>query len=504
MEVADLFATLGLKPKENEWKHGHELIEGIKKGVEIFAGVEAVKQIGEMVKSTGEAAIAALRLGQKVGISTEAVQELGYAAKVSGVNAEQLQHGFQRLALGLAEAKKSGTGPLVDGLTALGISFSEVKNQTPDEMLQTLADRFADMPDGAKKTAAAMQIFGKAGADLIPLLNRGGDGIKELRKEAEDLGLVMSKDTAEAFEKLEESSAKIGGTLTGLKNTAVVALLPVIQKMADELFAWVQANREIIASTIKGVVEGLIVVVKVLASAFGVLVDIVQFFIEHSELGKAVLIALGAVITAVAAEAAAAWIIGFAPIVAVVAAIAGIILIFHNLMKAIVDGKGVFADVGRYIADKFKAMGRGIVDAFKAVGRFFESIASAIKGAFVAVIDWITNKIEWAWKQVKKIGHALAHPGDVVSDAVNYFTGGDNASGPVTSPSQVPSRVISGSGSASNSPVTYVDARADITIQANGTDPQGVVDIANEQIKKHHEKTWRDADIATGGKDEVP
>jgi hypothetical protein len=160
VEVADLFASLGLKPKEQEWKHGHELIEGIKKGVEVFAGAEAVKGIYEMVKSTGEAAVAALRLGQKIGVSTEAVQELGYAAKVSGVNAEELQHGFQHLALGLQEARTKGTGPLVDGLHTLGVSFEAVRNKTPDEMLAVLADRFATMPDGAKKTAAAMQIFG--------------------------------------------------------------------------------------------------------------------------------------------------------------------------------------------------------------------------------------------------------------------------------------------------------------------------------------------------------
>jgi hypothetical protein len=501
LEVADLFASLGLRAKDEEWEKGSKLIEGVKRGLEFFAGFEVVKKLAELVKSTAETAIGAERAAQKIGVTTEAVQELGYAAEVSGVSSETLQTGIKHLALGMQELRTKGTGPAAEAFGQLGISFAQLKNESPDQNLERIAQKFQSMPDGARKTALAMQLFGRAGADLIPLLNRGQEGIVDLRNEAERLGIVMSKDDAESFEKLEESTLRIKGSLEGLKNTAIKALLPIIQQMADDLFEWVKANREIIASSIKGVVQGLIFVIKGLAVAFGVVVDVFQFFVEHAELGKAALLALGLVAVAVGAEAAAAWLIGFAPVVLVVAAITAVILIVHELLKAIIDGKGIFASAWNWMAEHAKR-GLGIIkSAFEAVGHFFSSIADAIKDAWHAVIDWITDKLDWLWNKAKKIGRFVKTAGGLLEDDDDSAGGGSAGPAAVFAPTSANAvRYVppGGTGAVQNN----VDARSTVNITANGTDPQGVADIAKKEIAKHHERVWSDADADTGGQDE--
>ena len=44
-------------------------------------------------------------------------------------------------------------------------------------VMMQVADAFKKMPDGAEKAGLAMKLFGKSGADLIPLLNEGADGL---------------------------------------------------------------------------------------------------------------------------------------------------------------------------------------------------------------------------------------------------------------------------------------------------------------------------------------
>lgn len=110
MVIAELFATLGLKSDEHEWNHGHELIDGLKHGLEALAAIEVGKSIAEhlseMFKGAAEQVETADRLAQSLGTTSDALQELDYAAQMSLVPAEALHTGLQRLALGMANRRR--------------------------------------------------------------------------------------------------------------------------------------------------------------------------------------------------------------------------------------------------------------------------------------------------------------------------------------------------------------------------------------------------------------
>lgn len=109
------------------------------------------------------------KLSQKVGVSVEGLSGLKHAADLSDVSLEQLGTGLKQLSKFMVENQIQGVGV--------------------EEQLLRIADEFARTADNENKTTAAMKYFGKAGADLIPLLNQGRAGIEELRKEAEKLGI---------------------------------------------------------------------------------------------------------------------------------------------------------------------------------------------------------------------------------------------------------------------------------------------------------------------------
>jgi phage-related minor tail protein len=86
------------------------------------------------------------------------------------------------------------------------------------------------MPDGAQKAAAAVALFGKSGADLIPLLNEGATGLERFK----------SKLTPEEFEEFTKRSDQFGESLTelGLRTDAfglelTDALLPALQSILE-------------------------------------------------------------------------------------------------------------------------------------------------------------------------------------------------------------------------------------------------------------------------------
>lgn len=346
MIVADLFAQLGIKVDTGAFANADSLIGKIKAGLAAFATFEVGKGLFEMVEGVGEAAVQTGRLAQKLGITTASVQELGYAASVSGASTEDMQVSLQHLARGLDEAKTKGSGPAADAFRRLGISMQDpaVKAGDLSGITQELADKFAKMPDGATKTALAMDLFGRSGTSLIPTLDRGGAAIKALGDEFKDTGAEIDDNTIKSFEELEGTQKRLSATWDGFKTQIAVALLPVIQDIATGLLEWFKENKALIASRIKSFVSGLTTVIRVMASVIGWAVD--HWKILAAILGGgAIVSAIGAIATAIegfaaamtvaGAEGAAGFLLALGPIGLVVAAVIAAIAILEKYGDAI-------------------------------------------------------------------------------------------------------------------------------------------------------------------------
>lgn len=132
---------------------------------------------------------------QKTGIAVEALSQLGYAAKMSGVDTESFTSAMVKFNRAIAEGA-TGSGNAAAAFKAIGISAAELKSSNPDEVLARVAEKFAGYADGATKTALAIAIFGRAGADMIPLLNEGADGLAKMREEGDKLGATISTAAA--------------------------------------------------------------------------------------------------------------------------------------------------------------------------------------------------------------------------------------------------------------------------------------------------------------------
>lgn len=490
--VAELAAKLGLVPDEKSWEHGHELVESLHHALEAYIGVEAVKKTGELVESFVETGVAAKHLGERLGISTDAVQELGYAASLSGSSAEGMQVSLQHLARGMQELQTKGSGPAAEAFQQLGISMSQVKGETLDQNLELIANKFAAMPDSAKKTALAMQLFGRSGTELIPLLNRGQAGIVELREEAEKLGYVIGDEGVEKAEEFERAQKKLHASVTGLKNQAIEALLPTLERLVDRMTEWIAENKEAITSTLQAVVEGIATAFTTLGDVIG---EVIEFWQEHREVAIAVLEAVGAVLVAFAIDAAADWIIAFAPLAAIIAAITALILLVENFGAIWDKVKDVVGGAWDWVKQKGQDFADWFADLPDAVENWVESIADKIKQAFQDAWDFITDGARQAWEDIKDIpviGH-LIRGAEAIGD---YFGGGGQLAATPTGVGALPA--AAGGGETTNH-VSFGDVH--VQVDATNVDEDEIGDLVGEKVKEHQGDMVRQAwNSLTGGK----
>jgi hypothetical protein len=98
-----------------------------------------------------------------------------------------------------------------------------------------VAEAVSKMGDGTQKTAAAVQLFGRSGVDLIPLLNSGAAGIKAMTDEASQLGFVMDTETTKAAERFNDNLTRLGRAKDGIFVQITKQLLPALEALTNEM-----------------------------------------------------------------------------------------------------------------------------------------------------------------------------------------------------------------------------------------------------------------------------
>ncbi|MGV8951192.1 MAG: hypothetical protein ACOH2M_08810 [Cypionkella sp.] len=177
------------------------------------------------------------KTAQKVGFTTEALSRLNYAASLSDVALGQLSTGLGRLTAGMSTIAQGAGGQAKMAFDALGISALDAngKLRQSDEVFADIAERFARMEDGSTKTALAIALFGRAGADLIPMLNMGKAGLADLAAEADRLGITLGTDTGRAAEQFNDSITRLQATFQGVINKIMQGALPALNEFADKI-----------------------------------------------------------------------------------------------------------------------------------------------------------------------------------------------------------------------------------------------------------------------------
>jgi phage-related protein len=217
---------------------GGPLLSGLKTFAGPIAAVVAGFSVGKFakdsIKSFEDLAGSVKSFGRLAGGSTEQVSGLRGAMQLSGVDANAATGAItifsKNLGNTVGNAKKTA-----DMVAKLGGSFTDAsgKIKPMSEILPGLADKFKTMPDGAEKTALAVQLFGRSGAQMVPFLNKGSAGIGELTAKAKTMGLVLDDTSMKSFVDAKVSARNFTSSIQGLKVTLGGELLPVVDSVIN-------------------------------------------------------------------------------------------------------------------------------------------------------------------------------------------------------------------------------------------------------------------------------
>lgn len=228
------------------------------------AWVDGAKALGVGVGAGASAAAAALGLlaqnavkmadkideaSQRTGVAAENLSRLKYAAEQSGSSLESVEKALQKLA---READSGG-----ENLARIGVSATDMagKMRPAEELLLEVADRMQNLGTASERSAAAQAVFGKSGAELLPLLTQGSKAIKEMGDEAARLGVVVSGDTAAAAAAFNDNLDKLQSAATGLGLTLAEELLPHLVEITQAAVDFAAGLRE--DGTLAAWVEGI-------------------------------------------------------------------------------------------------------------------------------------------------------------------------------------------------------------------------------------------------------
>ena len=350
---------------------------------------ESVRSLGLRLAGLGGAALAPLagavklfasagdtldKMSLRTGVSVEALSELGFAAEQSGADLQTLENGVRVMQRTLNDAER-GLATAQDALADLGLAADDLRGLSPEQQFKTLAEAISRIEDPSKRAAVAMQVFGRAGTKLLPLIEGGVDGIEALQAQARSLGLTISTETAKdaallndtmniLFRVLKQAVFIIGSALA----PTVIKLSNAITRVVVAASDWVKQNKAVVVSAAK--------------IAAGVL------------LAGLALVGIGLTITIVAAGFG-----GLATAVTAAGAVLGAILSPIGLVVAAAVGLGVaivrYTDAGgqalSWLMERF-----GELRAF--VGRVAGGIGDALAAgdiALAAEVLWLGLKVAW-------------------------------------------------------------------------------------------------------------
>jgi len=251
MNIFDLQATIGLNGDafmdgvgqaqtafEGLGSSVKQHSEAIKKGL-LVLGSAAVAAGGAVVKSTVDAAYAAddlNTLSKQTGIATDTLQKFKYASDLIDVSMDTLTGSLTKLTRNMNTARE-GTGDAAKAFDALGIAFVDAEGNLRDreDVFDEVIAALGDIENVTERDALAMSIFGRSAQELNPLIMGGADALKELGKQAEDAGLILSQDALDGLNQLSDALDTAKATTTSFTNVFGTAFAPAIASAINEV-----------------------------------------------------------------------------------------------------------------------------------------------------------------------------------------------------------------------------------------------------------------------------
>jgi hypothetical protein len=221
---------------------------------EVKAAIDQTAKLGEQV----------YKMHAAFGLSAEAASKWIYVGQMAGLTGEQMEKSFGKFSkqleavqLHLDTKGTPGLGAFTEEMKKLGVRVDDGHKHVRDftAILLDVSDAFARMSPEADKAGALIALFGKAGADLAPILTLGRQGITDLMNEAQKYGLVITTQNLPAIHAFIEAHRHLDAAMQGMQLTIGQILMPALTKLTEWVTnaflafrTWIDDNPKVIGA----------------------------------------------------------------------------------------------------------------------------------------------------------------------------------------------------------------------------------------------------------------
>jgi hypothetical protein len=198
-------------------------------------------------------------MSQRTGASVENLSRLKHVAEMSGASLSDVGSAMEATTKSLSD----GINGQTQAYQKLGLSTASLLAMSPEDRFLAISQSLQRIPSQVQRSAMAMEVFGSAGEQLLPMLN---ENIAQLIGNAEELGLVMSSKDAAAAADLNDAFGTLGNVVKKAGEVIGAAVTPILKEVADRAITvvssiskWINQNRELVRILFIGVAAAVAV-----------------------------------------------------------------------------------------------------------------------------------------------------------------------------------------------------------------------------------------------------
>ncbi|MEQ8789481.1 MAG: phage tail tape measure protein [Pirellulaceae bacterium] len=321
------------------------------------------------------------KMRARTGFSAQALSELGFAAEQGGASIDQLDRSLAAMAR-FSVMVERGLKTSTDLLDMLGVSVEQFKQASPEERFKLLAEAISKIEDPSLRAGIALNVFGRSGRELLPMLAGGRASIEALQEEARRLGITMSDEDATSAAELTDALNRLKRQLQAIVVQIGAALAPVLTEMQKNIaplissaIKWIKENKTLVVTIFK-------IAAAVVAAGVGLIILGTLISSIGAVIGGLVAV-IGAVGTAIAilGKIIALLLTPIGLVVIAVVALGGYLLYATGL-----GGKAL-----AWLGERFQVLKDDALATWKGIS---DALAAGDIG-LAAKILWLTLKMEW-------------------------------------------------------------------------------------------------------------
>jgi methyl-accepting chemotaxis protein len=225
--------------------------------------VKAEKALISMTKEAASSADDILTLSSVTGMATDSVQELNYMADLTDVSLDRIKDSLKETTNKMQEAA-TGTGAAYEAYQKLGVEITNADGsmRSAQDVFYDTIDALGDMKNQAERDALAMDLMSESAQELNPIIELGGDKLREYAQEAHDMGYVLDNDALKSLQAVDDAYSRLQKTQEGVKNQLAVEFAPYLEEFYGDVTTMVKDGGKAIKDS--GIVD-----------AFGMLLETV-------------------------------------------------------------------------------------------------------------------------------------------------------------------------------------------------------------------------------------